>query len=102
MPFWTAATAQANPLLSAMLGTGSPWRIRFATTPRHVCNPPFERPGLRRHPDVGLEPLPNGVKRCRWTEPGKHGLSLESPRLEPWGCLPSFVRVTTTLHSGSV
>ena len=58
-------------------------------TPHLVYTPPFEWSGLRRHPDVGLEPVPNGVKPRGLTEPGKHGPPLESPRLEPWGCLPA-------------
>ena len=35
-------------------------RARFVATPRRACSPPCERSGLRKHPDVGLEPVHNG------------------------------------------
>ena len=40
-------------------------RIRFVVTTHRVCNPPFEWSGLRKHPDVGLEPIAN-VETSVW------------------------------------
>jgi hypothetical protein len=62
-------------------------RARFVVTPHRVCDPSFEWSGLRKHPDVGLEPMVNGGIPLGRSQSGTRGPSLESPRLEPWGCL---------------
>ncbi len=78
-----AATAPSDSLPSTMLPTGIAGES-VSGRPRRVCNPPFEWSGLRKHPDVGLEP----VRQRRNLSLVSCGFYAKPPDFSGSGCLP--------------